>query len=130
MKCLPRTPMLWLPSIKVGASSRARDAAPTLIEGIHHIGVRGRHFIALFSRPFGGLVSYRYGLTSDGGREMLRTIPQPNFWHAPTANERGWGMPFRDGHWLLASRYREPLPSQERPVVALHADHVEVRYGY
>ena len=57
-------------------------------------------------------------------------IPQPNFWHAPTSNERGWGMPFRDGHWLLASRYREPLPSQERPVVAQHADHVEVRYAY
>jgi beta-galactosidase len=104
--------------------------APTLIEGIHNIGVRGRHFTALFSRTFGGLVSYRYGLTSDGGHELLRTIPQPNFWHAPTSNERGWGMPFRDGHWLLASRYREPLPSQERPLATLETDHVEVRYAF
>ena len=110
--------------------SPARDEPPTLVEGIHNIGVRGKHFLALFSRLHGGLVSYRYGLTSDGGRELFRSIPQPNFWHAPTSNERGWGMPFRDGHWLLASRYREPLPSQERPVVAQHADHVEVRYAY
>lgn len=110
--------------------SRVRAAAPTLVEGTHNIGVRGRHFTALFSRTVGGLVSYRYGMTSDGGRELLRAVPHPNFWHAPTANERGWGMPFRDGHWLLASRYREPLPSQERPVAVAHADHVEVRYAY
>ncbi|HEY3437860.1 MAG TPA: glycoside hydrolase family 2 TIM barrel-domain containing protein, partial [Actinotalea sp.] len=112
------------------APAPVREDAPTLVEGIHNIGVRGRHFTALFSRTFGGLVSYRYGLTSDGGRELLRSIPQPNFWHAPTSNERGWGMPFRDGHWLLASRYREPLPSQDRPVAAVHPDHVEVRYRY
>lgn len=109
---------------------RARADAPMLVEGIHNIGVRGRHFTALFSRTAGGLVSYRYGLTPDGGRELLRAVPTPNFWHAPTSNERGWGMGFRDGHWLLASRYREPLPSLERPVATRHDDHVEVRYAY
>ncbi len=112
------------------ASARVREAPPTVVEGIHNIGVRGAHFTALFSRTAGGLVSYRYGLTPDGGRELLRAIPHPSFWHAPTSNERGWGMPFRDGHWLLASRYREPLPSQDRPVVTSHPDRVEVRYAY
>ncbi|NTW40794.1 MAG: DUF4981 domain-containing protein [Cellulomonadaceae bacterium] len=112
------------------APARVLETAPTLVEGIHNFGVRGKHFLALFSRLHGGLVSYRYGLTSDGGRELLKAIPHPNFWHAPTSNERGWGMPFRDGQWLLASRYRESLTSQDRPVATQHADHVEVRYGY
>ncbi|MDR0284117.1 MAG: DUF4981 domain-containing protein [Propionibacteriaceae bacterium] len=83
---------------------------PELIRGIHNFGVRGRHFTALFSRVHGGLVSYRFGLTPDGGRELLTTMPTPNFWHAPTSNERGWDMPHRDGQWLLASRYARPDP--------------------
>ncbi|MDP3949502.1 beta-galactosidase small subunit, partial [Microbacterium sp.] len=37
--------------------------------------------------------------------ELLTSIPKPLFWHAPTSNERGWGAPFEDGQWLLASRY-------------------------
>ena len=53
--------------------------APELIDGIHNFGVRGRHFTALFSKLYGGLVSYRYGLSSDGGRELLGGIPKPNF---------------------------------------------------
>ncbi len=80
-------------------------ARPELIHGIHNIGVRGEHFEALFSQLYGGLVSYRYGSTRDGGRELLAAMPKPSFWHAPTSNERGWGAPFEDGQWLLASRY-------------------------
>jgi beta-galactosidase len=78
---------------------------PELIDGIHNVGVRGSQFSVLFSRLRGGLVSYRYGATADEGRELLTSIPMPNFWHAPTSNERGWGGPFLDGQWLLASRY-------------------------
>lgn len=102
--------------------------APELIDGLHNFGVRGRHFTALFSKLYGGLVSYRYGLGGDGGRELLRGIPKPNFWHAPTSNERGWGMPFRDGQWLLASRYAEA--SEAGPSVARTGDAVEIRYTY
>ena len=104
--------------------------APDLVEGIHNLGVRGSHFIASFSRIHGGLTSYRYGLTSDGGKELLRSIPQPNFWHAPTANERGWGMPFRDGQWLLASRYPRVKQGKDNPCALTHDDSVEVRYHY
>lgn len=103
---------------------------PEVIEGIHNIGVRGPHFTALFSRLHGGLVSYRYGATPDGGNELLRGIPRPNFWHAPTSNEKGWGMPFRDGQWLLASRYPKPRPDVENPAVVRHEGSVEVRYAY
>lgn len=108
------------------ASRRAET--PELIDGIHNVGVRGEHFSALFSRLYGGLVSYRFGPTPEDGRELLRGVPQPNFWHAPTSNERGWGGPFADGQWLLASRYAKARP--EDPEVCVHDDAVEVRYTY
>ncbi|GAA4903800.1 glycoside hydrolase family 2 TIM barrel-domain containing protein [Tessaracoccus lubricantis] len=101
--------------------------APELIDGIHNVGVRGPGFTALFSKIQGGLVSYRYGSSGDGGRELLRAVPKPNFWHAPTSNERGWGMPARDGQWLLASRYASPTGD---PVVRMDGDHAEVAYTY
>lgn len=111
-------------------SARAAVEAPTLVRGLHNVGVRGRHFEALFSLTGGGLVSYRVGETPETGRELLRDVPHPSFWHAPTANERGWGMPFRDGPWLLASRYRRPLLGRELPDVARHPDHVAVTYAF
>ena len=106
--------------------------APELVEGIHNVGVRGEHFTALFSRIHGGLVSYRYGLTPDGGQELLRSVPRPNFWHAPTSNETGWKMPFRDGQWLLASRYpdlRQDVDA-ENPSAVVRDGCVDVRYRY
>jgi len=102
--------------------------APELVEGIHNVGVRGTHFSALFSRLYGGLVSYRYGGTPESGRELLRGIPQPNFWHAPTSNERGWGAPFTDGQWLQASRY--PKPTMGDPKVRVVGGSVEARFTY
>jgi beta-galactosidase len=124
-----------------GRAEAGRAEAPELVEGIHNFGVRGRHFMALFSRIHGGLVSYRFGFTPDGGHELLRGVPRPNFWHAPTSNEVGWQMPLRDGQWLLASRYariRNDLPggggagadpAAANPSAACLADRVEVRYG-
>jgi len=100
---------------------------PELIRGIHNIGVRGPHFTSLFSRVQPGLVSYRNGLTSNGGRELFSSIPMPNFWHAPTSNEKGWEMPFRDGQWLLASRY--PRMDGELSV-SESDDSVEITYRY
>nr|WP_272898196.1 glycoside hydrolase family 2 TIM barrel-domain containing protein [Agromyces seonyuensis] len=89
-----------------GEPAPARRAPrPELVRGTHNLGVRGANFEVLFSTLHGGLASYRYGLTADGGRELLTSMPKPNFWHAPTSNERGWGAPFEDGQWLLASRY-------------------------
>ena len=107
--------------------ARLSAAPPRLVRGIHNIGVHGEHFEVLFSRLFGGLQSYRFGMTSDGGSELLREIPKPNFWHAPTSNERGWGAPTTDGMWLLASRYAvaDPMPQVEQL-----ADSVRVTFSY
>ncbi len=108
----------------------ARAKAPELVDGIHNIGVRGEHVAALFSRLHGGLTSYRYGLTPDGGRELLRSVPRPCFWHAPTSNEQGWRMPFEDGQWLLASRYPDLAPGPQNPSAQVNGDGVDVRYRY
>ena len=103
---------------------------PELIDGIHNVGVRGRHFHALFSKLHGGLVSYRLGSTPGGGHELLRAVPRPNFWHAPTSNEIGWGMPARDGQWLLASRYPMLDPEGPNPAVSSDDGAVQLRYSY
>lgn len=103
--------------------------APELIQGIHNIGVRGPHFEVLFSRLTGVLVSYRCGMTADGGRQMLTSPPRPNFWHAPTSNERGWGAPFEDGQWLLASRYARPVGDALR-VARVHNGDGAVTVGF
>jgi len=43
-----------------------------------------------------------------GGRELLTAPLEPNFWRAPTDNDRGNHMPERQGVWQLASLHRSP----------------------
>ena len=106
----------WAPPALVAA------APLRLVHGIHNTGVHGERFHVLFSRLHGGLVSYRFGDSIDGGRELLGDVVRPNFWHAPTANERGWGGPAEDGAWLIASRYLRGLPESRDPVVTVGDD--------
>lgn len=121
-----------------GAPVEVRHRAPELVQGIHNYGVHGEHFSVLFSRLYGRLVSYRYGRTADGGRELLKAPPMPNFWHAPTSNERGWRMPFRDGQWRLASLDARPVSPADAmvsfasvdPTVTVHEDSIEIGYRY
>ncbi|WP_084128379.1 glycoside hydrolase family 2 TIM barrel-domain containing protein [Demequina sp. NBRC 110055] len=121
----------WEQAVVGAVAARVTTAsAPRVVESTHNIGVHGPHFSVLFSRLHGGLISYRYGRTTDGGRELLRDMPQPSFWHAPTSNERGWNMPFRDGQWLLASRYRQRREGWEKPRVTHHDDGVSITYGF
>lgn len=104
--------------------------APTVVDGIHNIGVQGPEFSVLFSRQYGGIQSYRYGTTADGGRDLLKSTPKPNFWHAPTSNERGWGAPFEDGQWLLASRYAKFEQGPHNPSLAERDGLAVVTYTY
>lgn len=71
-----------------------------VVHGNFDIGVIGDDFRVLFSRLEGGMVSYQYG-----GREYIEMIPRPNFWRAPTDNDRGNLMPYRYAQWKTASMY-------------------------
>lgn len=107
-----------------------------VIHGNDNIGVRGENFDVLFSEPAGGLVSYRYA-----GKELIETIPRPNFWRAPTDNDEGNNMMGRQGQWKLASLYatcrkmgrKLDAPGEEvyeNPIVNEEKDYVSVTYLY
>lgn len=71
----------------------------TVIEGDVNIGVTGKDFSLLFAKDK-GLVSYRFR-----GKELLCAAVQPNFWRAPTDNDRGWNMPHSHAYWKSAGLY-------------------------
>ena len=104
-----------------------------VVYGKLNLGVKGESFSALFSYNFGGLVSYRYG-----GRELLKSIPKPNFWRAPIDNDCGNDMMNRKGQWKLASMYLTfhsqaddvIRPEEVNPVVKEEDGCVEVDYHY
>ncbi len=103
----------------------------TVIHSNHDIGVRGENFEAIFSYLYGGLTSYIYG-----GKELIRMIPKPNFWRAPTDNDIGSQMPARYAQWKIASLYlsdRRPgqiLYESDPPKIQEDADSLTVTYTY
>ncbi len=92
-----------------------------LIRGEENTGVRGRNFELLFSNEL-GLISYRYA-----GRELLKDTVKPEFWRAPTDNDRGWSMPAVCGQWKLASLYAKV---QDRSQAELKGNSVTLSYTY
>ena len=54
----------------------------------------------LFAKEGGGLTSYQVE-----EKEFIVSVPRPNFWRAPTDNDKGSGMPLRCGCWKTASMY-------------------------
>lgn len=101
------------------------------VKGKYNFGVRGDVFQVLFTHRQGGLTSYRYG-----GAEMLKTMPVPNFWRAPTSNDHGNMMQQRYGQWKLASLYGGPRYLEndqiqwEAPDIRVCGDHAEISYVY
>lgn len=82
-----------------------------VVKGYVNTGVYGEHFDILISNLKGGIVSYRYG-----GKELIDWIPRPNFWRAPTDNDKGNKMAARYGVWKLASLYQDFLNPDEDPM--------------
>ena len=76
------------------------DKCPKLITGYNNLGIRGDNFEVMFNKRTGELISYKYG-----GKQMLKSIPRPNFWRAPTANDNGNLMQYRYAQWKIASMY-------------------------
>ena len=106
-----------------------------IVRGGWNLGVRGEDFETLFSYISSGLVSYRYG-----GVELLKAIPRPNFWRAPTDNDIGNNMPGRYAQWKIASLYLKSIGADaydnpsciniKPPVVKKMEDCVEIAYTY
>ncbi len=76
------------------------DGKLRVVHGKLNLGISGEHFSVMFSTLYPGMTSYVYG-----GVEMLKAIPKPNFWRAPTANDNGNRMPQRYAQWKIASMY-------------------------
>jgi len=113
----------------VRSSSNNSSTKPQLIRGNNNIGVKGENFSAIFSKMNVGLVSYVYA-----GKEMLKAIPKPNFWRAPTNNDDGNMMQQRYAQWKIASMYVS-THSQNRfedtaPIVEETEKSVKVIYTY
>ena len=103
----------------------AVDKTLQVIHGKSNLGVRGEEFEALFSYG-GGLVSYRYG-----GKELLKTMPKPNFWRAPVDNDCGNHMMQRYGQWKLASMYVGTYGVEgKNPVIEERGNGVVLTYRY
>lgn len=101
-----------------------------IIDGTYNIGVRGENFEALFSKLHGGLLSYRYG-----NKELLKGTVKPNFWRAPTDNDRGNRMMMRYAQWKIASMYvsnrnAEDVTKDLHPELILEDHSVVIRYTY
>jgi beta-galactosidase len=69
--------------------------------------VQGRDWEVLFSEKASGMISYLHQ-----GRQMIAVPPMPDFWRAPTDNDRGNHMAFRHSFWKTASLYSADLKRQ------------------
>ena len=94
----------------------------TVTRGSFNLGIRGEGFSVQFNGIRPGLASYVYG-----GRELMKQSPVPNFWRAPTDNDRGNQMPQRYAQWKLASMYQT---ADNVPEVEERNNSVRVTYRY
>ncbi len=103
---------------KVAGEEKKPAAEPVRVaDGDFNIGVHGEHFDVLFSKALGKMTSYRIG-----GKEMLKYVPMPNFWRAPTENDYGSSMPQRYAQWKIASMYLSYDKQGPDPEIVREAD--------
>jgi beta-galactosidase len=100
-------------------SSKRQSGDIELIDGFFNIGVKAGNIQMLFAKEGGGLTSY----VVDEHEYMVST-PKPNFWRAPTDNDKGSGMPLRCGCWKIASMYAKAKPAK------LEVDEQKIRILY
>ena len=113
---------------QIEAPAKKHTGKMEIVKSVHNIGIHGDGFRVLFSYLNGGLVSYVYG-----GVEMIKAIPKPNFWRAPTDNDCGNFMPMRYGQWKLASMYlshKDPMGGYRVPKLEEKEDCAVITYTY
>lgn len=80
------------------------EGKATFIDGDFNLGIKTGKMELIFSKVYGGLISLKFG-----GKEFLDGIVMPNFWRAPTDNDKGNKMTFRYAQWKLASMYAKMI---------------------
>ncbi|MFJ8630257.1 glycoside hydrolase family 2 TIM barrel-domain containing protein [Streptomyces sp. NPDC093568] len=73
--------------------------------------VKGRSFSVTVDRPSGVLTSY-----VAHGAPLVNSGPVPNFWRAPTENDRGNGQHTRNQTWRDAGTHRKVADVKVRPL--------------
>lgn len=89
------------------ATDESKLAAVKLAEIPEHYVVSNDNFSVAVDTLTGSIDSYNVD-----GHELLTAAIEPNFWRAPTDNDRGNAMPQRQGVWELASLHRMNLAGQ------------------
>lgn len=119
------------------ASVRVADSFPaiTLSQIPGELVASNDSFSIAISSDSGSICSYNVG-----GRELLSAPLEPNYWRAPTDNDRGNAMPQRQGIWQLASLHRlttsvkseQPAPNVVKVTATsrLSAGHATQSYVY
>ena len=94
-----------LPSNQDSLPERKVDAFPALklAEIPDHYVISNDEFSVAIDRESGSISSYNVR-----GKELLTAPLEPNYWRAPTDNDRGNAMPRRQGIWQLAAPNRGP----------------------
>jgi beta-galactosidase len=73
-----------------------------IAESADAVNISGAAFAVSISKATGAIVSWKVQ-----GEEQLLAPLEPNFWRAPTDNDRGNGMPTRHAAWQRAAEQRE-----------------------
>lgn len=114
--------VMWGQSV-VGAFHPQKPlTAPFRVEDSEiNLGVYGEHVSCIFSRKPAGLLSYCVN-----GKEMLEKLPKPNFWRAPTDNDRGNNGDAEMAIWKVAGLYAKAKGFTH----TISSDCVQVSYDY
>jgi len=101
------TDQVLVPIEKITSSwNAAENSVPVVIEKQNHFAIAGRDFSAKISKADGALISWKVR-----GAELLKSPLVPEFWRAPTDNDRGNKMPERHACWEKAAVNRVVLDS-------------------
>lgn len=93
----------------------------SIINSDVNLGVKGKNFHIIFSKSYGSLISIKYN-----NKEFVVSPPMPNFWRAPTDNDRGCKMPHRYSQWKIASLYANNTDIQ----IIKKENFAEITYTY
>ena len=91
------------PGMPAGKEQQKPESRIRIIDGDSSFSVKGNGFLIMFQKMTGKLISYHLN-----GKELVYNLADtlhPEFWRAPTDNDRGNKMPERCVMWKGASLY-------------------------